>query len=350
VTTADPEPEVVMSGPRTYVKAVAVTAAGVLLLGWPAPGQARSGANPVRDAAAVGARNGLIAFSSGFILFDPDLSRTSQVFTVRPDGTGLHQLTHVPGDRQAGAPDIAPDGRRIAFVSNVSGNFAVWVMQADGTRQHRVLGQPGFDYLQPRWSPDGTRLAVSKCDLRLGFIASCDLVVAGADGTGVRRLVSDNRNNRAPEWSPDGRWIAFDSDRAGFVSTVWKVRTTGGRPIRLTDPDLEAFWPSWSPDGRRLVFSSNFNRPHSEVYVMRADGSQVRRLTRLPSNKAGAFFASYSPDGRRIVMSSDERRQVGSESLDLFVMDADGTNRRRVVSSQPGLVPDWGPSPRGAAR
>jgi TolB protein len=340
-----------MSGPGMFVKAVAVAGAGVLALGWPAPGQARSAQDAAGGAADARARNGVIAFSSGFIQFDPDLSRTAQVFTVRPDGGGLRQLTHVPRDRQAGAPDIAPDGRRIAFVSNVSGNFAVWVMRADGTQQHRLLGRPGFDYLQPRWSPDGTRLAVSVCDVRLGFIASCDLVVVRADGTGARRLLSDNRNNRAPVWSPDGRWIAFDSDQAGFVSTVWKVRASGaGRPIRLTGPNLEAFWPSWSPDGRRLVFSSNWNRPHSEVYVMRADGSHVRRLTRLPARKAGAFFASYSPDGRRIVMSSDERRQIGSDALDLFVMDADGTNRRRIVSSQPGLVPDWGPSARGAAR
>src|SRR4051794_17735045 len=87
---------------------------------------------------ASGPGPGVIAFSSGYILADPDLGQPSQVYTVRPDGTNLRQLTHVPAGRHAGAPDISPDGSKIAYVSDVSGNFAVWAMRTDGTQQHRL--------------------------------------------------------------------------------------------------------------------------------------------------------------------------------------------------------------------
>lgn len=283
---------------------------------------------------------GLIAFSSGFILFDPDLSGPSQVFTVRPDGSALQQLTHVPDGSQAGAPDISPDGRRIAYVSNESGNFAVSVMNVDGTNQHEVLGRAGVDFLQPRWSPDGSAFALSACDVSFGFITECNLDVVHADGTHLRRVVGGHRNNRAPQWSPDGRSIAFDSDRGGFISAIWVVRAAGGRAQRLTDPDLEAFWPSWSPNGSHLVFSSSFDRPHGDVYVMRADGADVRQLTHTPDDTFGAGFASYSPDGRDIVLTSDVLSTEGA--VDLFTMRANGTGLHRIVSDQTAVTADWG--------
>jgi TolB protein len=317
--------------------ASAALAGGLTLAGAPA---APSSAGDSALGLPQTAERGLIAFSSGFILFDPDLSGPSQVFTVRPDGSRLSQLTHVPEGSQAGAPDLSPDGRRIAFVSNESGNFAVSVMNVDGTDQHQVLARAGVDFLQPRWSPDGSAFAVSACDLSLGFIAECTIDVAHADGTHLRRLVGGHRNNRAPQWSPDGRSIAFDSDRGGFDSAIWVVRAGGGRPERLTDPDLEAFWPSWSANGSHIVFSSGFDRPHSEVYVMRADGSGMRQLTHTPDDSFGAAFASYSPDGRRIALTSDVLSTGGA--LDLFTMRANGTGLHRIVSDQTALLADWG--------
>jgi Tol biopolymer transport system component len=311
---------------------------GGLTLGGAPPSTSAGGAPGHAPAPATD--RGLIAFSSGFILFDPDLSAPSQVFTVRPDGSGLRQLTHVPDGSQAGAPDLSPDGRQIAYVSNESGNFAVSVMNVDGTDQHQVFGRPGFDYLQPRWSPDGSAFAVSACDLTFGFDSECDIDVVHADGTHLRRVVGGHRYNRAPQWSPDGRMIAFDSDRGGFLSAIWVVRAHGGRAERLTDPDLEAFWPSWSPDGSQIVFTSSFDRPHGDVFVMRADGSHVRQLTNVADDSFGAGFASYSPDGSHLVLTSDVLGP--QDALDLFTMRADGTGLHRIVSGQPAVTADWG--------
>lgn len=293
-------------------------------------------------AASTQVRHPVIAFSTGFILINPDLDNPSQVVTVRPDGTDERQLTHVPDGKQAGAPDISPDGKTIAYVSNEGAdNFAVWAMKIDGSGQHKLFGKPGFDFFQPRWSPDGTKLVVTRCDSTVGFVTNCDIVLTKRDGSGARTLVGGNRFSGNATFSPDGKWIAFDSDRAGYISTVWVLRLDGGAPIRLTAPDLEAFWPNWSPDGTHLVISSNCCRALSQVFTMRRDGSQLRQLTHATGG-GGPAFASYSPDGQQIVFSSDQLRGPDFDRLDLFVMKTDGTHVRRIVDDQPNAVGgDW---------
>lgn len=318
--------------------AAALLAGTVALAPGAAP--ATSGSPPAADVTTLAPR-GLIAFSTGFILVNPDLESPSQVVTVRPDGSEERQLTHVPDGRQAGAPDISPDGTTIAYVSNEDAdNFAVWTMNSDGTGQRRLFGRDGFDFFQPRWSPDGTHFVVTRCHVAFGFTDSCDLVLTKADGTDRHTLVGGGRLNGDASFSPDGRWIAFDSDRGGYLSTVWKVRADGGRPVRLTRPNLEAFWPSWSPDGSHLLISSNCCRPVSQVFTMRADGSHLRQLTHVTG--ADAAFASYSPDGRRIVFFSNQLRGPSFDRSDLFVMRADGSRAHRIVDDQPQAVgPDW---------
>jgi Tol biopolymer transport system component len=294
-------------------------------------------AGPVASGSAASGR-GLIAFSSGFILIDPDVDNPSQVFTVRPDGSELRQLTHVPSGKHAGAPDISRDGSKIAYVSDVAGTFAVWAMKTDGTHQHRLFGRDGYDYFQPRWSPDGKRLLVTRCQPIL-FATPCDIVLTEPDGSPQRVLVGGGRVSGNATFSPDGKWIAFDSDRGGFTSTLWVMRLDGGKPIRLTNPNLLAYWPSWSPDGSRLTLSDNCCRPASNIYTVRPDGSHLTKLTHV-SKGGGSGFSSYSPDGKHIVFISDKLRPAFDRS-DLFVMNADGSNQHRIVSGVQAATPDW---------
>jgi Tol biopolymer transport system component len=313
-------------------KIVTVGAAAALLLGLAVV------AGPVASGSS-GSSRGLIAFSSGFILIDPDVENPSQVFTVRPDGSQLRQLTHVPDGKHAGAPDISRDGSKIAYVSDVSGSFAVWAMNRDGTHQHRLFGRAGYDYFQPRWSPDGTRLLVTRCH-QIGFATPCDIVLTDSDGSPQRVLVGGGRVSGNATFSPDGKWIAFDSDRGGFIDAVWVMRVSGGRPTRVSAPNLEAFWPGWSPDGSRLTISDNCCRPASNVYSVRTNGSSLRKLTHVTQG-GGSGFSSYSPDGKHIVFISDKLRGPDFDRSDLFVMNADGTNQHRIVSTVPATTPDW---------
>jgi Tol biopolymer transport system component len=321
---------------RTRTRAATLILAGLLMAVFLNPNE------PAASTPTTQVKHPVIAFSTGFILNFPDTDNPSQVVTVRPDGTDERQLTHVPDGKQAGAPDISPDGSKIVYVSNEGAdNFAVWAMRTDGSGQHKLFGPAGFDFFQPRWSPDGSKLVVTRCDSSVGFLTNCDIVIVKPDGSGLRTVVDGGRWNGNASFSPDGKWIAFDSDRGGFLSAVWVLRLNGGQPVRLTKPDLEAFWPNWSPDGTHLVLSSNCCRPLSQVFTVKKDGSQLRQLTHATGG-GGPAFASYSPDGQRIVFSSDQKRGPDFDRLDLFVMRTDGTHQQRIVDDQPSAVGgDW---------
>jgi TolB protein len=296
----------------------------------------------VGSATAGGAGPGRVAFSTGFVLPYGDRDVGAQVYRVNPDGSRLVQLTHVKGGHDAANPAWSPSGRRIAYQSNPSGEYDLWVMNGDGTRQRRLLQDPGWDDEQPSWAPDGRRIVFARC----GQFFECDIAVIGADGSAMRRIVGGHRVNSFPSFSPDGRWIVFSSDRGGLLSAVWKVRVNGTGLVRLTPPRLEAFAPDWSPDGHQIVFTSDCCLPFSEVYVMRADGSHVRRVTRSAAGHQSGF-ARFSPDGRRLVFMSDRAYPNPTVCCnELYTARLDGSGVHRVTHAGfVGELADWGRTP-----
>jgi TolB protein len=127
----------------------------------------------------------------------------------------------------------------------------------------------------------------------LVFSGSGEIYVIRADGGGQRRLTRSRANDIAPAGSPDGRRIAFASDRGGTFQ-IYVMNTDGSGQRRLTRKPTNAF-PTWSPDGRRIAFVSSRDG-NLELYVMNADGSGQRRLTRSLSDD---LFPGWLPAGRK---------------------------------------------------
>jgi TolB protein len=306
-------------------------------------GTATGAAHP----AEAGPQNGRIFFSTGFLFPNPDPAGTTpQVYSVLPDGSDLRQLTHVRHSAAAGAPSASPDGSTVAYVSNVSGDFAVWLMDADGRHQHELLHTQGTDYFTPSWSPDGSRLLMTSCDNTIPGEPDCPLASVGADGTGLTTLVSNHRVNYSASYSPDGRKIQFSSDQRGLVGAVWIARADGSHQRRLTDPDLDASVAAWSPDGQRLVFGDNCCRPNSNVYTIDVSGQDLQQLTHVRFGRGDATFPAYSPDGQFIVFASSLSDPDG---LDLWVMGSDGSHPHAIESSVPLVVQSsWGAVPGSA--
>jgi TolB protein len=289
-------------------------------------------------------RNGRIAYSVGPI-FPQEPPAPSQVFTINPDGSGRRQLTHVAADQTAGSPAWSPDGSRIAYVSNVRGDLELWVMAADGSGQHPVTSDPRFAHFEPSWSPDGRRIVFSRCNVEFGFAAYCDIARIDADGSHRRTLVAGHWIHERARYSPDGRKLAFSSNKGGFEGAVWTANADGGQLRRLTAPALEGFWPDWSPDGRRIVFSDHCCLPFSNVWVMRADGSGQHRLTNL-RDPAQAFFGAYSPNGRRVAVYAELGDSPDALTAGVYTMDAGGGPLVPVFTiAEPDVVLfDWGPA------
>jgi TolB protein len=275
-----------------------------------------------------------------------------EVHAINADGSGQLNLTREWGLDSWSSPIWSPNGKRLLFENRREGRFVtglgattvrdVYTMNVGGTGRRRLArgitrrdGQAStFIDPSPAWSPDGRRIAfVSnrdgwRCPLTPSRHARCDfeIYVMNADGSGQRNLSHRPGIDAAPVWSPDGRSIAF-------VSTpVADGVPDGPREIYVMNADgsgqrmlARGGAPAWSPDGRRIAFWS-LGDGNGEVYVVNGDGSGRRRLTRNPGSDSGPV---WSRDGRKIFFV----RFRHGES-DVWVMNADGSGQRDLSRNQ----------------
>jgi Tol biopolymer transport system component len=288
--------------------------------------------------------------------------------TANSDGQGIRVIA---GESIRGSvtphlftrPSWSPDGRQIAFAGVASGDPAgfradVYTMGADGSRQRRLTKTR--DAFGPVWSPDGRTIVFT----RLRGPLSGSLWAMRPDGSERERLTQDSRGRTdlAGSFSPDGSELVFTQStcagRRGCLSmrsALVTVRRDGSRERKLLDRAGE---PAFSPDGRRIAFVSDRDENGSlsygdrttfasELYVMGVDGSSQRRLTWTRDLNEAA--PSWSPDGSRLAF---QRGRVidNAEGTSLLEMNADGTCEREILAD-PRLdtwyaSPAWRPGGR----
>ena len=278
---------------------------------------------------------------------------TDEIYVMDADGANPQNLTNNPGNDLS--PSWSPDGKRIAFSSfrrDRDGNikhFDIYVMDADGKNQQRLTENPDDDQY-PSWSPDGKRIVFSsqrEGHFRGDFGITDEIYVMDADGGNQQRLTENRQYDWYPSWSPDGKRIVFSSQREGhfrgdfgITDEIYVMDADGGNQQRLTENRQYDWYPSWSPDGKRIAFESDRkgDLENFEIYVMDADGGNQQRLT---NNRSDDNSPSWSPDGERIAFSS--RRDGNSE---IYVMDADGGNLQNLTNNpHADASPAWLNSP-----
>ena len=239
-----------------------------------------------------------------------------------------------PGDVQT--PAWSPDGRKLAFVSERDGNAEIYVMNADGSAQENLTRQPASDS-HPSWSRDGRKIAfVSRRD------GNSEIYVMNADGSGLRNLTRTPSNDLDPAWSPDGRAIAFVVQKQcvrrpcapAYETYLYVVNADGSGLRRLMTRPERLFNPSWSADGKTIRYGRS---------LVQADGSGH---SELPRNVP--FAGAWSPDGQRIALVRSFAN-ARNHKLGLFVMNADGSNARRVAGKATSGAPAWSPDGRRIA-
>ena len=235
--------------------------------------------------------------------------------------------------------------QRIVFASNDDGNWFgnwdIYSMDVDGNNLLQLSDHPASDKA-PACSPDGRRIAfISERGL------TSDLYVMDSDGNNVIRLTRDNFFEARASWSPDGTRIAFSSFRwAVGNSEIYAMDADGNNLKNLSSHKWHDVTPSWSPDGRKITFGSYRDgglATPAHIFVMNADGTERRNLTDdtdLIKNR----FPTWSPDGRKIAFHSqhifdpDLRYhiyEITAEGKNLVQLTEEGSNRF------PAYSPDW---------
>ncbi len=237
---------------------------------------------------------------------------------------------------------LSPDGKHIAFASKIQANQSqdisqnIYVFTIDGGNIKQLTINAG-DNVNPSWSPDGTQIAFAS-----NRNGSWDIFRMKIDGSDVQNLTGDeagkNSDDNFPAWSPgDGSYIAFMTNRDGNWE-IYRMDTQGGNPKNLTHDPSDDEMPAWSPDGKQIAFESNRltqtqdsspvgdldpTSPSLNPCVIASRDIGITdfdgRTVNWPDHRRDSDdrSPSWSPDGRYIVFSSDRRN-----GNDLYIAEA----------------------------
>ena len=273
----------------------------------------------------------------------PDLAFVSTrdgdyaVYEMNAGGEGQNRLTESEGTGAASQsvffqvePDWSPDGTSIAFASQRSGSFDLYVMAADGTGTRRLTSTKD-DESSPSWSPEGDRIA---------FAREGDIYVMNANGSGARRISDVTAEEAEPAWSPDGSWIAYARREPGTpLREIWIMRPDGTDRRQLTELQSASYSPAWSPDSTRIAFATNNRISQYDIYwVTVATG----RTTRVTVSEQDSFEPAWSTDGNSIAFSEN-----GAIHLASVVTEGASQVEEITDPADNDSSPAWNPAPPG---
>jgi Tol biopolymer transport system component len=252
-----------------------------------------------------------LAFSENFV----DTNIWEAVTTGDRSPTPL-----IASTRDDVAPDISPDGKRIAFASNRSGHWEIWVCDRDASNPLQLTAFHSALVGSPRWSPDGAKIAF---DARPD--GNGDIFVVDAQAGVPRRLTKDPSDEMAPAWSRDGRWIYFASNRTGSTE-IWKLPSHGGgAAVQMTKGG--GFLSQESPDGDYLYYSnpSPAGVSTTGIWKVPVNGGAAAKVV------DSAFDRFWMPNRNGIFFV----RKDGAQQFLEFVPFAEGTRKRLLKLEKP---------------
>ena len=220
---------------------------------------------------------------------------------------------------------------KIVFRSEQNGIRGLYVMDDDGSNVQRLTAEWSNSW--PEWSPDGKQIAFHRYmgnDPR--GLQIIDIYIINRDGTGEHRLTDEVAVDSHPTWSPDGKDIAFSSNRPSkpgeAVSDIWQINIATKELRRLTRmADWTISHPRWAPDGEYIAYERGV-----DIYLMRPDGSGQH-------NKIGeGIWPEWSPDSQSVVCSEERHDALGNLLTDKVVIYSIKTGKRQVLETPDDIL------------
>ncbi|MFL5496147.1 MAG: BTAD domain-containing putative transcriptional regulator [Gemmatimonadales bacterium] len=264
----------------------------------------------------------------------------SSIWIVAPS-TGRPEPVTDPSSLNT-SPVWTPDGKSLLFVSNRDGSRDIYQLQLDRSgrpsgapvRLTTGLGAHGIDL-----SRDGTVLAYADF-ADYANLWSVPIPERGpVSAAEAQPLTTGHQSIEGMTVSPNGHWLAFDSDRDGHQA-IYRVPVSGGEPEALSTDSGDDFEPSWSPNGRELAYYG-FRHGHRRLFVIPADGGAPSPVATDSGNQR---FPDWAPDGRHLVYHSDRTGR-----FELYVVERDAAGRwgaPRQLTKEGGQEARWSPDGR----
>lgn len=285
------------------------------------------------------------------ILFASNKDGMTSYYQICPDGSNMQKMEalseiFLANDSSGIIP--SPDNKKIAFSANYDNNFDIFVVDIEGNSIANVTKSKGYEY-SFGWSPDGNSLAFVSDNEAVAINEEMgswtnDLYIINLENDSIQKLSDGNTQSQygMPSWSPDGNSIVYSITTRGkkgpLVSNIGTINLNSFESSLLTDiSDLGRHEPVWSPDGKKIMYLEN-GRHNLILFVMNEDGTDKIQLT---DDNLGFIYQSYwSPDGTKILLSVKKNNKYH-----IFTVNADGTDMRNLttVESQMDAVPYWSP-------
>ena len=255
------------------------------------------------------------------IAFASDRDGSFDIYIMDAKGENIKQITdNFPGDDSW--PHWSPVNEEIVFTSNQHDGVANVYLLNVRTGDQKQFTNFNYRTAYPKWSPGGTKIAffsATREEIPPGFQLIWRMKLDGAD---LEVVVVDGEINNQPAFSPNGKWIAFTSEKDANVE-IYSMNINTRQIIRLTNHPEVDYQPDWSPDGERIVFVSHRDG-NPDIYTMAANGEQLIKLTK---SQRIEMWPAWSPDGSQIAFE----QETLDGRYEIHVVDNNGKNRIKVA-------------------